>query len=1258
MSYSTKNVRQQIHWDHVRAQYETVKKLHPEKVAGMSLEDFNVRYGALIAQHTEETAAHVGKELVNNPVLPVHEEFHFDRHTDQVINVLGFGRGGSDYTATVGDVIKSIRESGRHVGDRLARLVADVREYSLDNELALKVKMQSLALQLFRGLSFKVTSGADLDNVIDMLTRLEENLVIVHEKAAILSPGDRSRIKNTVAENAFANGKDIKDHILELTRVDSVGEKTFVPFAVLFPIVVASRIRHQLSEAQFKAFYAILAGIVAAASRPGAGDDGASVPIVYPREFKQRYMEIVRDDHRAYWERLRDTNLRDGTVVYYDEAPVPPERREEAAIEGQGDVGPTAAAAVLAMVQKDIATVTADKAAEKAFVAASQVAAFLKSTESTPAAVRSQAKLINAGVQRAARVNKFADDTKDMRGVITDLLHGKHATPTQFDVDTTLRSDFVRQVIEPHIEKVVPSSSAGGAGTLIMLAPANVTARTIDVWNKADAAEKAQYFAAHLVKSAAGSKIHTADGSVYTIDGARSLLIKAPLTEGAPSRALNLHLPIEKEVAGGHTLVVLPISGELVSSRLLMKAATQSVDASAVDKAKEKAAAARKKVKDALSKKAKQEIQIVEKDLKSGTADRAQLTRDLDDLDGFIATFKTIKSEHPEEFSEQNARQLAEMEAERKKVLAQLRQVAAKFTEQLVAKAVAAVDAPVAAAAVGAPLSGVSDEELKSRWATLKNQWNQSTAEPHLPTYYKQLRAKISPVFAELMKRRLAVAADFTLMVAVDKGLGGEAAQAAPVECDTCGGKKKKSDEAAQGGGAALALVGCDTCGGKKKKKSGEAALSSASAADKSMALAFKTAAAAAAAGSAAGTSIPVAANFPPSTVEEAEERLRSVERAEQRQRDEIIARADPTPTEEDTRWLNYFAKQKRELEKTIHRLQLEAQVPASDRVEPRTAEGYEAAILDVEQRFKKLADEVLGRPDQLPTKDELFWLRHLYDRKHHLKHGLYGLSVPDGFFGGPVTIESAVEQMRVVEKFTKDLQDEIRSRADPEPTEEDLYWIEFYAKEKERLSEAIKYLQGRKDPEWIGARVGDFAAHTQWPFNRSQKARLQTPTDYLVNLLGNNRDRTFFLSGGTGFYIGAGQLLRTSQKLLEYLGNNITVKYGLVKNYQPTDEAPELRVYVDDLSGRVKVGWGSDERIQQIFAIAPRNLGSYVYFELSTTAKTPNDKLVWPAMSGSTSLVVSALPALVPLLTEESTDLGDDIDDILAEMSERSRKH
>lgn len=1038
MSFTTEHVRQQLFWDQVRTQYEAIKQRAPEKVAGMDLKAFGAKYGHLIAAHVEQTAAHVGQELVNNPVLPAHEELHFERHVDQVAAILGFGSGGN-FDAVVGDLIRKIRASARHVGDRLGHLVADVSEYNLDNSEALVQKFQVIGVMLMRGLMAGLAKKpASVDNVIDMLIRIEENMVVLHQTGAILSPGTRSRLKSTVAENPYQNGRDIKNHILDLTHVDSDGRKLFIAGAELFPVIVASRLRHQLSEAQFKAFYAILSGILAAAGRSDQKDE--TVPITYPREFSKRYDEIVDVDHTAYWRRLQQANLR-GDYPYG--VPKPPERSEAADIEGQGDEGPAAAfggsstmsavgaaavgdaagvtnnmSSVLAMVQKDIASVTADKAAEKAFVAASQVAAFLKKTESSVSEQRVKAKRINAGVQRAARVNKFADDTKDMRGTIADLLHGKQATPTQFDVEKTLRSDFVTKVIEPHMEQVVPSSSDGG-GTLIVLAPANVPSTTIDVWDKASTAERAQYFAAHLIKSNAGSVIHTADGAAYTLDSTRNLLIKEPLTEGAPRRALNIHVPIEKELAGGHTLVMLPISGELVSSRALMKTGAEAVDASAVDKAKEKAAAGARKVREALTKKVKKEIEVIDKTLQNDTPDKAELTKELDDVSAFIEAYKALKAKPNSGFSELQAKQLEDMIARRREIMARLRQVASRFVEQMAAKAlVAASTSAIAVPAVSASLSSVSNEDLKKRWRDAKIEWNQAADEPHMTTYYRNLARGLTPIFNELMKRHLAVAEDFTFMTTTDN---------IPVNCATCGGKKKGGGKAApkedEDAPTDALLVECDTCGGKKKKEKGGDG-------------------------------------------------------------------------------------------------------------------GGEAAPAD--------------------------------------------------------------------------------------------------------------------------AQVG-------WPFKKAQNVR-KTPTDYLVDLLGNNRDRTFFLSGGNGLYIGAGELLRTSDKLLAYLGNNVIVKYGLVKFYKITDETPELRFYTDQVSRQVKVGWGSDERTQEIFLVVPRNLGSYVYFELATTAKTPNDKLVWPALSGSTSLVVSGLPPLVPLKTtaaaavaaaaDVDADVGDDIDDILAEMAERSRKH
>jgi hypothetical protein len=751
--YTTSDAKGRAFIEEVQSQYKRYQLKHAgSNLASLSFDKFAEHYGPTIAQHAQMTNAHIGKELVTNAILPGHVEANFDQNVDQIVRrfsdiVLGSERV-DEYNRSIDAAMKKARDSGKYIGDRLSRIVANVDQFNLGQMDTLKGNLASTMTLLWQGLLFEVAKDSDDErNIYDFLDKLEQYLVIVHEKSPMLGPGTKTRLVGNTSETAFNNGKIIKDHVISVTQVDSLGKKTPSPFSIAIPIVAAARIRHQLNEDQFIAVYAIVAGILGAAKTARGASTKPIDFIKFPSGFKNRYQEI-------YEARRKDSQA---------QQLLPPlEEQRQADIEGSGDQGP-AAAPQPRPVPPPRSLPQADS--------------LVRTAKNTGRRVR-----MNAAA---------ATTTTSVSSLLRDLQSTEAPAATQFEVETTLRSDFVQSVIKPHLEKMLPTAAAAPS-TILVFAPENVQGDTINVWKHAPLDEKSRFVSSYMINgsSATDSKISTADGKSYSVDWNAGKLIMEPALPGGRRLAVHVQLPVDYPLHSGHKIVVIPLSAELVSARNVMTIGAQTVDSNLAESAKKKASAMQKKIKDKLSKKADKEIKAAEKILKADPS--AQDKEEIKELDRLIAQYEQAKSEG--DWNSDWEKQLKIMNKQKAALEERLRAVSIQIANRMVASSMNAmttatdVDGDVDELAVGAQFSKLTNEQVADKWKNVKRDWNDSNGGPHLDSYYPAKKREMQQLIAELINRKLAVSEDFAFLV----------------DCNTCGGKNKKKKEEEDGGNAAV----------------------------------------------------------------------------------------------------------------------------------------------------------------------------------------------------------------------------------------------------------------------------------------------------------------------------------------------------------------------------------------------------------------------------------------------------------------------
>jgi hypothetical protein len=750
--YTTSNAKDRAFAEEVRSQYERYQRKHAgSKLASLSFDKFAEHYGPTIAQHAQMTNAHIGKELVASAILPGHVEAHFDQSVDQIVrkfsDLVFVSERVDDYSRSIDAAMKKARDSGKYIGDRLSRIVANVNQINFDQTDTLKENLSSTMTLLWQGLMSDIAGNPDdVQNVYDFLDKLEQYLVIVHEKSPILGPGSKTRLIGNTPETAYNNGKIIKDHVISMTQFDSLGKKTPSPFSIVIPIAAAARIRHQLNEYQFMAVYAIVAGIVDAAKTAGSSSANPINFIRVPKEFKTRYQQI-------YDARQKDSQ---------SQQQLPPlEEQRQADIEGSGDQGPAAPPRPVP----------------------------------PPRSLPQANSIVRATKNTGRRVRASAATTTSVSSLLRDLQSNEAPTATQFDVENTLRSDFVQSVIKPHLEKMLPTTAAAPS-TILIFSPENVQGDTINVWKHAPLNEKSRFVSSYMINgsSASDSKISTADGKSYSVDWNAGKLIMEPALPGGRRLAVHVQLPVEYPLHSGHKIVVIPLSAELVSARNVMTIGAQTVDANLAESAKKKASAVQKKIKDKLSKKADKEIKAAEKILKDDPS--AQDKEEIKELDRLIAQYEQAKSEG--DWNSDWEKQLKTMNKQRAALEERLRGVSIQIANRMVASSMnamaTATNVDVDELAVGAQFSKLTNEQVAEKWEKVKREWNSSNSYWHLNSYYPAKKREMQQLIAELISRKLAVSEDFAFLV----------------DCNTCGGKNKKKKEGeggSDGGGAAAAAT-------------------------------------------------------------------------------------------------------------------------------------------------------------------------------------------------------------------------------------------------------------------------------------------------------------------------------------------------------------------------------------------------------------------------------------------------------------------
>lgn len=837
---TTKDIDDVIFNAHVEDHYTRFVSKHGN---AMSLADYRAKYGEQIEKHLVASAATISQKLSNVVVTKGELEAKFSANLlsiqDQHLRFRSPGTGAEHVGATsltkaltgavssrrfasqLNSRLQRFSGDGVLIGDWLLSTVADINSANLDDAAAEEGPLAQRAFDMWQGLTLTSNNtpvtDAQLVTIMIFLQQLYDAIVVIRTQNPSLAPlpDQPGRLDTRVAARARSQGNTVTNTLIQLMSRNANTEGNFSAFMPVAVIGAAARIVFMASFPQFRAVYAILEGILAAAGSGESTPGYVAVTIVQnmPAHYKKA-IEHMNEENLRLMKELRDSNL---YAVLYEtpEAPEPPQRDDL----NDETVAPPSVSAVKTMLQQP----TLQQ------VAAAAVAESPLPVSAPPRRRRAP----NVMVPASAAVDSVTDKHGTRRGQVC------------------AKASAINSMVIPHLEKTLPASSARKA-TISMIVPGFVSADTKMTWSEASDKERSAYLAAHTVESVSDTGVFTMmNGDKHTLTSNQyvsKMLLMHHDGDSAPEGSVASGLFVSPAVThslGTCTLKVLSTSGEFVDKKTTMSAASKKLGAAkkkAQTEAKKRAekalAQANKKKKAAVDElKTRRNRALADADTLKDKAERkaSKTTESAKEwknrITGKEYSYSDIKDkEKLLSYMKENSELLERLRAQAKEEQAKGMKAAAKQTRDRITqvlkhqagiinqqRALSGPNSPMVTMTelvekfmpageelaltdaefgelVGATAKGLSDDQLLEKWRSIKTKWSNDllpnrenkSYSRNMEKLLAQTRTELQNILKEMLKRNLAVDKDLSFMV----------------ECSTCGGhskdkkkKKKKKEE-------------------------------------------------------------------------------------------------------------------------------------------------------------------------------------------------------------------------------------------------------------------------------------------------------------------------------------------------------------------------------------------------------------------------------------------------------------------------------